>query len=1341
MMASEDEDHHGQHRKHRHRASAYVQHLAEACSIIVNDARWRTAMTTTTIPPTISTSDNNNTSNNNGSIGESLFSAEKGDDLSAVKAFASMYDDEDRDYTMTATAKVANGNDNNIDDDIVQKCHDSRSGTAAEKKAENMNGQEEDNEVFERAMHLYSRMFVRKGPWFDLADLYGRYYAPKSLKATQMNLGVGQEDEVDDGVTIEVEEIFPNNESSLDSSFKGGANGGRNNYACGEGEKINKFFKPRRSLSALSSSSSLLRSKNNGNTHSSNDGDDDDNDDSLSSHRIALEYLFRDIYYLLSMGLLRSFRSEYECGHVSGHVDVTSGRGTFLSAAERRDVLIRCGGGGKKLAKTTARRSLGTATTIKTTTKTTIQNEILNQMQSQQSLLASFFVTTSKSGRIGGGEGGGGEKKRRASSSNTAKLLPVAKHVDAVLLRKLAVRVATTLASGAFAPPCKSDIERASHVVKAALHASRSHHHRRIKDTKDISDDASDDDVVICLGNGGSFGTAFRLHEVPLKTLRRCMRLFLCAGGGPGAMRGDGSNGWMSVLDDEVRTNNDDSCQTSPPPSSSRWHNVMYPGLSSRLGLEFYELSRCYTPVPSRMRMPQKTPQLNLEKEECIAASKSLVSSASIGPFHCYLDFQLWELGVELRSFIDRVYEAYELEKQQSRRRNRGEREFSVGETPAVDWKNSVIHLLTGDGFVLLTEDGRRDFVESILALCFHEAAHSPKHIALNQAIYNLCPLIEADILSLSTDTIIDNDDDADDVCDGFASDTERLIAAYAVICRRILELRVEYPSSMLTSLFVRPWLRHMSFDAILAYILWDCVPIFERRGHHSLAVSILQTILFGRDIFELQDVHQLWSERLNSEPFVECLLPRRNRGKACERLLIDMTHTERRAKKISKKGRKRSIEETKQFPVQSLCNVLLEKLDSIPFCSLRNVARRSKAPLPQTYERSILLIRPIHDDWSPITDCAVANSITMDSSDAAAGKRCSFVGWEMHDYDGEVMDAHRSLNVEELAMEEYHSGRLPRDQELKGQWAGWHDEGGHVRALFRILCLQHHLIECSNLNEQTTIILTPYQNSPHDLHVGCFQTVSGSQVRGFYERRRTAIEKFLVNLSNFDASGLSKMVYDAIKTRWDRHVDDRSRMKDPRLLKDVTELKTLSMIAGALGPVGLARIFRTLCFDYRHWSGGLPDLFLVRAFHCDLPTDGDSSSLFINLADWIGEGFSQNRIDEKNLQCHTNMLADRDDEFLGQPKSADSFPSQQQNYLRKNNRFSNSQLPSFSNALEFVHGEKRVRAECMFVEVKSANDRLSERQEDWLSILESSTTARVCKFTKKLAEGKPIKE
>jgi len=47
-----------------------------------------------------------------------------------------------------------------------------------------------------------------------------------------------------------------------------------------------------------------------------------------------------------------------------------------------------------------------------------------------------------------------------------------------------------------------------------------------------------------------------------------------------------------------------------------------------------------------------------------------------------------------------------------------------------------------------------------------------------------------------------------------------------------------------------------------------------------------------------------------------------------------------------------------------------------------------------------------------------------------------------------------------------------------------------------------------------------------------------------------------------------------------------------------------------------------------------------------------------------------------------------------------------------------------------------------MFVEVKSANDRLDSRQEDWLCILESGgVKARVCKFLAKKKEGKGKKE
>jgi len=232
-------------------------------------------------------------------------------------------------------------------------------------------------------------------------------------------------------------------------------------------------------------------------------------------------------------------------------------------------------------------------------------------------------------------------------------------------------------------------------------------------------------------------------------------------------------------------------------------------------------------------------------------------------------------------------------------------------------------------------------------------------------------------------------------------------------------------------------------------------------------------------------------------------------------------------------------------------------------------------------------------------------------------------------------------------------------------------------------------------------------------------------------------IESFLLELTRLDEFGISELVYEAIKKRWDRHADDRSRQKDPRLLKDVSELKTLSMIASALGGTALARVFRTLCFDYRHWSGGLPDLFLVRTRRCESKTttgcDDDDSGSFVDLADWIGEGFSRDHIEEKNIQSHISMLADRDDEYLGQPKNADGSSSQQQQYSARRKKVAAAndvQLPSFPKRLVFTLDEKRVKAECVFVEVKSANDRLSERQEDWLSILDDCTNARVCKFT-----------
>ena len=117
-----------------------------------------------------------------------------------------------------------------------------------------------------------------------------------------------------------------------------------------------------------------------------------------------------------------------------------------------------------------------------------------------------------------------------------------------------------------------------------------------------------------------------------------------------------------------------------------------------------------------------------------------------------------------------------------------------------MDGKNPTLTLFTYDGFALLIEERRKGFVKSIMIPCFHKVQLF-KHTTLDLAIANLCRQIEADILSLLIITTGDHNDD------GFISDTERMIAANAVVCNKILQTWIKYPSSMLISLFKWPWL------------------------------------------------------------------------------------------------------------------------------------------------------------------------------------------------------------------------------------------------------------------------------------------------------------------------------------------------------------------------------------------------------------------------------------------------------------------------------------------------------------------------------------------------------
>jgi len=320
---------------------------------------------------------------------------------------------------------------------------------------------------------------------------------------------------------------------------------------------------------------------------------------------------------------------------------------------------------------------------------------------------------------------------------------------------------------------------------------------------------------------------------------------------------------------------------------------------------------------------------------------------------------------------------------------------------------------------------------------------------------------------------------------------------------------------------------------------------------------------------------------------------------------------------------------------------------------------------------------------------------------------------------------------------------------------------------LFRILCsnsilgvdggcmsCQRKITPKEDL-ENLTIFLTPYQGAPFDLHVGHsvsqFDGSRSSFVRGFYERHRGIIEAFLQKLESSDGQTLCDQVHNYVANRLDRL--GAKAANDAVLLRDLKQIRTLSMIAAGFGGKQLGAIFRCFFFDYRHYSGGLPDLLLARAIyrngdtHTSPGVEGCHKTVsdLVDLGDWVGEGFSVDSIQDREAAHRASFLIDRDDEFLGCDKVGDSGTrsngrwkrgqgQRQQRFPQKENKDEPSveEIPIMPEKLSLTHRGNAVQVECLFVEVKSLNDRLDGRQEDWLNILDRNGNARVCKFGKK---------
>eukprot|EP00590_Aulacoseira_subarctica_P005777 CAMPEP_0172432948 /NCGR_PEP_ID=MMETSP1064-20121228/65751_1 /TAXON_ID=202472 /ORGANISM="Aulacoseira subarctica , Strain CCAP 1002/5" /LENGTH=797 /DNA_ID=CAMNT_0013180599 /DNA_START=518 /DNA_END=2911 /DNA_ORIENTATION=+ len=788
--------------------------------------------------------------------------------------------------------------------------------------------------------------------------------------------------------------------------------------------------------------------------------------------------------------------------------------------------------------------------------------------------------------------------------------------------------------------------------------------------------------------------------------------------------------GCQSVLEPPIKPADSNHPLQSPP----LWNTALFPGLQQRLKLKTFLFQKDY----------QKIRQGGSSQSDCCdgKVSPNAIFHGGVYQFRC------WELSCELRSQV-----TYLLEKNQiiesAKRRDKKRRLSSGSLAEAVSSEPDYVE----DNLQMLNHEGKEKLIQELLQGCVF-SDETVKHVVC-QINRTLSELSEAKTCNKAQDMVL----------------------VFTVVIINLLRARLSFlPLADVTRYVLHPWLRHLQIEAILANCLWDMVEICEKCGCYALAVDSLM-IITGLSIPSKVIGHTPSNIELDSsrQAFVQLLLSRRSRGKALERLVIDHVHLLRQeAKGLHNSIRKPKVEsnvlvdaETDLSGTQKLSFHLLGKVgidSSVPFSAYRALAKRLKRPLAETisqipnYEASELQLRfdngentdktrkstkqskkkqkddsDIGCGWLPTTDISVANSIKSGEN----GTRCAFVGWEESADVTSSPKVHRSLNVEELALEEYASGRLPNDDSTPvegpcGGWIGWHDEGGHIRALFRILSTDQLLGSKAVLGESFSLYLTPYQNSPLDLHVAAqgLQALphdSGinnfvSSTKGFYFQRKAAIDAFLKAIEQLSQDDLCDIVYETIKKKF----LECKLISDSNLMKDVSELRKLSLIAAGIGGKLLSAIFRCLCYDYRHYCAGLPDLILSRAFY------DDNDKAAVDLVDWVGEA-----VDFSTASQTTSILFDRDDEFLGYSKNDSFAPStgwgRKGNYAQPNTIHSAAStddvLEMLPKKLQLLHNDRRIKVQCMFVEVKSSNDRLDGRQQDWLNVLDNFGMARVCKF------------
>ena len=370
-----------------------------------------------------------------------------------------------------------------------------------------------------------------------------------------------------------------------------------------------------------------------------------------------------------------------------------------------------------------------------------------------------------------------------SGQENARRLLPVRPHVNHEILSRLATAV---VMSASLVENLPATILRAK-LVEVNKSLSSIIDQRSVKPLSFSKLDA-----------------CYRLREEPLRALRRCCRLYLCATSGPGDMRGDGTNGWKSIGDSsEQGSVGLPTAHRIPPPGDCTWNAIVYPGLLSRFGLAHFGFVEAYKDLP----VSEISNNVDLRMEQVFSKLSS---------------FQLWELSVEIRANVDYLMELNELILYDERRKAReAEQDENIvprrRETQSYildpSDQGETVSKIHVDFLSLLQRKSRRSM---ILQLCV-EAQAADREGSCEHVVQTVEESISSVFLG------------AKDEKNFFRTDCEKVIFVVSVILTNVFNFcyqRMSPEDKLIKAR--RCWLRHMWWEGVLAYVLWDCIPFLR---------------------------------------------------------------------------------------------------------------------------------------------------------------------------------------------------------------------------------------------------------------------------------------------------------------------------------------------------------------------------------------------------------------------------------------------------------------------------------------------------------------------------------